>query len=121
MLAFLYAYVGGGSKTTKKVGPIVNSQAELVYCNEGMCELLNQAFGEVFAKEDLSDIAEAKWEYSVNGGVGLCDIIIDDIRVMQILDKLREDKAAGAGELFPRFLSKIKYQIVHLLCYLITS
>jgi len=29
-----------------------------------MCELLNQAFGEVFTKEDLSDIPEAKWEYS---------------------------------------------------------
>jgi len=83
----------------------------LVDSNEGMRELLNQAFGKVFTKEDVSDIPEAKWEYSVNGGVGLCDINIDDIRVMQILDKLREDKAAGADELVPRFLSKIKYQL----------
>jgi len=50
-----------------------------------MCELLNQAFGKVFTKEDLSDIPEAKWEYSVNGGVGLCYINIDDIRVMHIV------------------------------------
>jgi len=86
-----------------------------------MCELLNQAFGKVFTKEDLSDIPEAKWEYSVNGGVGLCDIIIDDIRVMQILDKLREDKAAGADELVPRFLSKIKYQLARPLTILFNN
>ena len=30
---------------------------------------------------------------------------------MQTLDKLREDKAAGADELVPRFLSKIKHQL----------
>jgi len=106
-----YAYVRGGSRATKKVGPIVNSQGEFVDSNEGMCELLNQAFGEVFTKEDLSDIPEAKWEYSVNGGPGLSDISIDDIRVMKISDKLREDKAAGADELVPRFLSKIKHQL----------
>jgi len=59
----------------------------------------------------LSDIPEAKWEYSVNGGSGLCDIITDDIRVMQILDKLREDKAAGADELVSRFWGKIQHQL----------
>ena len=114
----MYAYVRGGPKATKKVGPIVNNQGKLVDCNEGLCELLNQAFEEVFTKEDLSDIPEAKWEYSVTAGVGLCDINIDNIRVMQILDK-----AAGAHELLvPRFLSKISISyLVHLLCYLITS
>ena len=102
-----------GSKATKKIGLIINSQGDLVDSNEEMCELLNQAFGEVFTKEDVSDIPEAEWEYSVNGGLGLCDtgITIDEIRVMQILDKLRQDKAAGADELVPRFLSKIKHQL----------
>jgi len=45
-----YAYVRGGSRATKKVGPTVNSQGELDDSNEGMCELLNQAFGEVFTR-----------------------------------------------------------------------
>jgi len=56
-----YAYVRGGSRATKKVGPIVNSQGELhvIDSNERMCELLNQALGEVFIKEDLSDMPEA--------------------------------------------------------------
>jgi len=42
----------------------VNSQGELVDFNDEMCELLNQAFGEVFTKEDVSDIPEAQWEHS---------------------------------------------------------
>jgi len=54
-----YAYVRGGSKATKKIGPIANSQDELVDSSEGMCELLNQAIREVFTKEDMSDIPEA--------------------------------------------------------------
>jgi len=116
-----YAYVRGISKATKKIGPIANSQGELVDSSEGMCELLNQAFGEVFTKEDLSDRPEAKWEYSENGGLGLCDIIIDEFRIMQILDKLREDKAAGADELVPRFLSKIKHQLARPLTMLFNN
>jgi len=72
-----------------------------------MCELLNQAFGEVLTKEDLSDIPEAKWGYSENGGLGLCDITFDEARVMQTMDKLREDKASGADELVPRFLCQL--------------
>jgi len=35
----------------------------------------------------------------------LCDITIDDIRVMQILVKLREDKTAGADKLVPISIS----------------
>jgi len=60
-----------------------------------MCELLNQAFGEVFAKEDLSDIPKAKWEYSVSGSSGLCDIVIEDIQVMQILDQKAPQGGCG--------------------------
>jgi len=88
-----------------KKGPIVNSEGELVDFNDEICELLNQAFGEVFTKEDVSDIPEAQWEHSVSGRLGLCDITIDDIQVMQILVKLREDKAAGADKLVPISLS----------------
>jgi len=69
----------------------------------------------------VSDIPEAEWEYSVNGGLGLCDITVDEIRVMQILDKLRKDKASGADELVPRFLSKIKHQLARPLTMLFNN
>jgi len=52
---------------------------------------------------------------------GLCDIIIGDTRLMQILDKLREYKAAGADELVPRLLSKIKHQLARPLTMLFNN
>ena len=42
-----------------KTAAIANSQGQLVDSSEGMWELLNQAFGDVFTKEDLSDIPDS--------------------------------------------------------------
>jgi len=46
----------------------------------------------------------------------LGDIIFDEEIVLQKLEKLRDDKAAGADELVPRFLLAIKQE----LCYPLT-
>jgi len=62
----------------------------------------------VFAKERLGDVPEAKWEYGHQWSTGISDIRIDEEVVMLRLDKLRDNKAAGADELIPRFLNKIK-------------
>jgi len=65
----------------------------------------------VFAKERLGDIPEAKWEYGDQQSIGIRDITIDEEAVMLRLGKLRDDKAAGADELIPRFLNKIKEEL----------
>jgi len=41
----------------------------------------------------------------------LCDLQITEERVLSELERLRDDKAAGANDLVPRFLSKIKGDI----------
>ena len=76
-----------------------------------MSELFNEAFGKVFTKENLSDILEARWVCSDKGGIGLCDISFDGVSVLKSLEKLRDDKAAGADELVPRFLNLIKQEL----------
>ena len=45
------------------------------------------------------------------GGIGLCDISFDEVSVLKSLEKLRDDKAAGADELMPRFLNLIKQEL----------
>ena len=45
------------------------------------------------------------------GGVGLCDISFDEASVLKSLEKLRDDKAADADELVPRFLNLIKQEL----------
>ena len=56
-------------------------------------------------KENLSDIPEARRVCPDKGGIGLCDISFDEVSVLKSLEKLRDDKAAGADELVPRFLN----------------
>jgi len=50
-----------------------------------MSELFNEAFGKVFAEENLSDIPEAKWVFPDKGGIGLCDISFDEASVLKSL------------------------------------
>ena len=45
------------------------------------------------------------------GGIELCDISFDEASVLKSLEKLRDDKAAGADELVPRFLNLIKQEL----------
>jgi len=76
-----------------------------------MSELFNEAFGKVFTKERLKDIPEAKWAVSGKGYLGLGDISFDEETVLKKLGKLRDDKAAGADELVPKFLNLIKQEL----------
>ena len=89
----------------------MNSEGEVIDSSEGISELFNEAFGKMFTKEILGDVPEAKWEYRDQQSIGISDIIIDEDAVMSRLDKLRDDKAAGADELIPRFLNKIKLEL----------
>jgi len=106
-----FAYVRGRSQATRKLGPLSDSGGNLVESSEEMSELFNEAFGKVFAKENLSDIPEAKWVFPDKGGIGLCDISFDEASVLKSLEKLRDDKAAGADELVPTFLNLIKQEL----------
>ena len=58
-----FAYVRGRSQATRKLGPLSDSGGNLVESSEEMSELFNEVFGKVFAKENLSDIPEAKWVF----------------------------------------------------------
>jgi len=116
-----YAYVRGRSQATRKLGPLKDSRGNLVESSEDMSVLFNEAFGKVFTKENLNDVPEAKWVFTGKEGTGLCDISLDEETVLQKLEKLRDDKAAGADELVPRFLSLIKWELACQLTILFQS
>jgi len=65
-----------------------------------MSKLFN-VFGKVFTKEKVNDILEAKWAFSGKEYFGLGDIVFDEEIVLQKLEKLRNDKTAGADEIVP--------------------
>ena len=75
--------------------------------HQAWANCLIDSFGKVFTKERLEDMPQAKWENKDSHRLGICDIEINEEIVMDKLRKLRDDKASGADELVPRFLSKI--------------
>jgi len=85
ILNLFFAYVRGRSQATRKLGPLSDSGGNLVESSEEMSELFNEAFGKVFAEENLSDIPEAKWVFPDKGGIGLCDISFDEASVLKSL------------------------------------
>jgi len=78
-----------------------------------MSEEFNKFFISVFTNEGNESIPEAEWMYRPKGPTDeqLCDLDITEERVLSKLERLRDDKAAGADDLVPRFLNKIKGDI----------
>ena len=58
-----------------------------------------------------SSVPEAEWMYKGSMDEQLCDIEITEERIISELERLRDNKAAGADDLVPRFLNRIKGDI----------
>jgi len=106
-----YAYVRSKAKAKINVGPLVNKDGEVISLAEDMSEEFNKFFISVFSKEGNESILEAEWTYKGPTDEQLCDLEITDEQVLSELERLRDDKAAGADDLVPRFLSNIKGDI----------
>jgi len=64
-----------------------------------MSEEFNKFFISVFTNEGNESIPEAEWMYKGPTAEQLCDLQITEERVLSVLEKLRDDKAAGADDL----------------------
>jgi len=108
-----YGYVKGRAKAgrSRSIGLLVNDQNVVVDSAEEMSQEFNKFFSSVFTKERTGEVPEANWVYKENSN-GLNDIDITKEKVSAKLDKLRDDKAAGADDLLPRFLNSIKKEII---------
>jgi ribonuclease P/MRP protein subunit RPP40 len=106
-----FAYVRSRSKAKVNVGPIVDNSGEVLSSHEQMSEAFNKYFASVFTGEKIGVSPTADQMYYGLEVDKLKDITISEEVIMGKLDKLREDKAAGADELVPRFLCKIKKDI----------
>ena len=90
---------------------MVNGQNVVVDSAEEMRQEFNKFFSSVFTEERTGEVPEANWVYKENDN-GLNDIDVTEEKVSAKLDKLRDDKTAGADDLLPRFLNSIKKEII---------
>lgn len=86
----------------------MGSRGESVTSSSSMSEEFNSFFTSVFNEEGTGDTPEAEWMYQGKREERLCELEITEGRVMKELEKLRDDKAAGADDLMPRYLNSIK-------------
>lgn len=107
-----FSYVKSRSKAKISVGPIVNGIGESINSKEEITEEFNNYFASVFT-EETGDVPAASDVFQGLEEDKLIDIVITEEKVNRIMDKLRADKAAGADEMVPRFLSTIRKDINH--------
>jgi len=89
------------------VGPLKDSNGQLVSESGVICEILNNYFGSIFTSEDLvNELPETKCKFSTDrpNDHRLSNIEITRDIVLIKLNKLNSNKAPGEDEIVPRIL-----------------
>lgn len=105
-----FAYVRRKSKSNVKVGSLSTGQG-LVSDAKQKAQVLNDFFGSVFTKEDITDIPVPDSCFDGGCEAKLVDIVIDPETVAAKLRNLKSDKAAGDDNLSSRLLRNISSEI----------
>ena len=71
-----------------------------------MASVLSSYFAKVFVLEDVGNVPEASDERVKETGVSIGQIEIEEVKVEEIINNLKENKAAGVDELNSTFLKK---------------
>jgi len=100
---FAYVKQQTGSRTT--TGPLKNGDGEMVGDSEGMAEILNKAFKEVFTRENLGEVPNPE-DLEVRST--LEHIRISGKEVKKKIRGLRAEAAAGPDEIGPRILIELQ-------------
>ena len=105
-----FAYARSKTKCKVQVGPLMNSEGVMLDSSDDMVQSFNDYFASVFTTEDVSSLPEPVCMTSE--ALDECgDIVFTEQDVFDALSRLREDKAAGADDLSPRYLLQISHNI----------
>ena len=102
-----FAYVRSRTKSKVHTGPIYTTSGNMTATDSHMVEAFNEHFVSVFTAEDCSSFPPVVDRF-VSSSHLCSDIIFTEEDVLNVLTKLRADKANGPDELSARFLIQIK-------------
>ena len=91
-----------------RVGPLNNSNGDLVTDPKEMATLLNANYASVFTRDDGS--APPRLEKLVEDGMELKTVSFSKQKVMDKISKLRDDTAPGPDGVTPRILKAFHRQ-----------
>ncbi len=100
------------------MGPLKTVGGETVADSEGMANVLNKAFKEVFTREDLSNVPEPE---ALNLESSLETVKFTDREVRKKILDLRTDAASGPDGIGPRILQELQDTMAPALAHVFTK
>ena len=76
-------------------------------------EQFNEDFASVFTQEDVASMPDAKQFFNGSENDFLKNVLVTEEKIRNKLNKLKVDKAVGAGEMSPRLLKECQEEICH--------
>ena len=106
-----YAYVRSRSRSRPTVGTLVDDQGAQIIRPLDLAEEFNKYFASVFTAENMDDLPDAVGMFTGTEEDKLMHIQVTEEMVLKQFDKIRSDKAAGADDMSPTLLSKLKDEL----------
>jgi ribonuclease P/MRP protein subunit RPP40 len=107
-----FAYVNSKKRSNNMIGPLKNSQGEVLKNNKETADLLNSYFASVFTREDCIHIPEPVEMFKGSQSESLSSMTIEEQVVLEKLTKINVGKSHGPDELHGKLLYEIRYEIV---------
>ena len=115
-----FAYVNSKKRSTNKIGPLRNSQGDVVENNKQTADLLNSYFASVFTVEDTSSLPVPTAYFKGPQSECLSVVEIEENVVLDRLSKINVNKCQGPDELHGKILFEIRHEIAKPLADLFT-
>ena len=103
-----FSYARSKLRTKEQIGPLRDTNGNLIEEPKLMAILLNEFFSSVFTTEDLTNIPSLECQVEL-----MADITIEAAEVQRKLQDLRTDKAPGADLVHPRLLKGLAVQVAY--------
>ena len=101
-----YAHVNSRKPIKSSIGPLKDSQGNVISCDEGMAELLNEYFASVYTEEDLQGMPTVPARYQGNEPLEKINLTVE--RVKDKLKKLNPNKSPGPDGFYPREIKEVE-------------
>jgi len=106
-----YTYTKSKSKSKPSIGPLIDSNEQLVCTDKEMSDLLNTYFASVFTNENLEQLPAVKQYFNKPDQEKLCRYTITAEIVKKKLSQLKMNKAPGVDSVSTKMLLELKDEI----------
>jgi hypothetical protein len=113
-----FAYVKRRTQSRPSIGPLKNQDGETVTDNQGMAELLNTCFKEVFTREEAGDAPDPE-NLQTESVLSTIQFRVSDVR--KKIRNLKAEGAAGPDGIGPRVLQELQQEMAPALAAVFTK